>query len=74
MTITSSTPPAVDAPPAQEQTQEEEGVAINTPKEEAVDALARTTSGVELSDRAVAIEISVGESPKQALTSIVEVC
>lgn len=57
--------PVVDAP--------EELAAIDTPEEE-VDALARTTSGVELDDdhHDIAVEISVVESPKQALTSIVE--
>ena len=58
--------PTVDAP--------EEIVAIDTAQEEEVEAITRTTSGVELDDdhHDIAVEVSVGESPKQALTSIVE--
>jgi len=62
--------PVVDAP-------EEQTAAIDTAQEEEeVDALTRTASGIELDDdhHVIAVEISVGESPKQALTSIVEVC
>ena len=50
---------------------EEQTAAIDTAQEEEIDALTRATSGVEL-DHVIAVEVSVGESPKQALTSIVE--
>ena len=54
--------PVVDAP-------EEQTAAIDNTPEDAVEAITRATSGVEL-DHVIAVE--VGESPKQALTSIVE--
>ena len=65
--MTMPTTPVVDAP-------EEQTAAIdNTPEEAAVEAITRATSGIELSDHVIAVEVGVGESPKQALTSIVEV-